>query len=292
MSSRKSELSEDKKNFTFEGEKIHYKDEGSGPVILFVHGTPSSSFEWRMVIEKVKSRFRCIAPDLSGFGESEKTGNRNYPLTRHSEMLQALMDYLSVREFWLTAHDFGGPISMNAFAEKPESIKGILLLNTWLLDPREDKHFAKGIRILRSPITPFLYMYFNFSASVLLPAAFAPKYKPSAEVLRKYRSFFPDVKSRAGTLAFAKNLLHDGDFFKKAGLAARKFTEIKPDLPVRILWGTGDRLLPPSLKEHLKYIFPAASLTENDSGHFPAEETPEDVIREIGILTGTEIMEK
>ena len=59
--------------------RIHYVDEGTGPPVLFVHGTPTWSYEWRHLISALAPRWRCVAPDLLGFGLSERP--RRFPYT-------------------------------------------------------------------------------------------------------------------------------------------------------------------------------------------------------------------
>ena len=70
-----------------EGHKMHYIDEGAGPVILFSHGTPEWSFGWRDVVRGLRDRFRCIAPDLLGFGLSDKPTDVDYSVAAHARRM-------------------------------------------------------------------------------------------------------------------------------------------------------------------------------------------------------------
>ena len=74
-----------KKFITFQSKNIAYLDEGEGQPLLFIHGNPTSSFLWRNIIKGLKNKYRCIAPDLIGMGESDKLDNpsqENYRETR------------------------------------------------------------------------------------------------------------------------------------------------------------------------------------------------------------------
>ena len=74
--------------FSVNGHKLHYIDEGSGPVLLFVHGTPSWSFEYRNCIKELRSSYRCIAVDHIGFGLSDKPETYDYSTINHSRTLE------------------------------------------------------------------------------------------------------------------------------------------------------------------------------------------------------------
>src|SRR5690606_18387586 len=90
---------------------MHYVDEGSGRPLLFVHGTPSWSFEWRAALEHFRTRYRCIAVDHLGFGLSDKPSRGAYLPLDHTRRLHALIGALDLRDITLVVHDFGGPIA-------------------------------------------------------------------------------------------------------------------------------------------------------------------------------------
>lgn len=81
-----------------DGHKLHYIDEGKGKVMLFVHGTPSWSFEFRHLITEFSKSFRCIALDHIGFGLSDKPKQYEYKTQKHSENLEKLIDYLDIKD--------------------------------------------------------------------------------------------------------------------------------------------------------------------------------------------------
>ena len=84
------------KYFNLYGTKLHYIDEGAGPVLLFVHGTPSWSFDFRNIIKVLSKKYRCVAIDHIGFGLSEKPKEYNYSTAGHSKNLEALVDDLNL----------------------------------------------------------------------------------------------------------------------------------------------------------------------------------------------------
>lgn len=118
--------------FDINGQKLHFIDEGKGETILFVHGTPSWSFDYRNVIKNLKENFRCIAINHIGFGLSEKPEHYDYTTKNHSKTLEKFVLEKQLNNITLVVHDFGGPIGLNFAIQNPEKIKNLVILNSWL----------------------------------------------------------------------------------------------------------------------------------------------------------------
>src|SRR5687767_8145717 len=97
------------RHHTGDGEQ-HVVDLGSGRPLFFVHGTPSWSFEYRHLVRALAPRYRCIAPDLLGFGRSDRPAQASYAPEAHAARLLRLFDALELHDVTLVLHDFGGPI--------------------------------------------------------------------------------------------------------------------------------------------------------------------------------------
>ena len=91
----------------FDGVRMAYLDEGDGPPVVFVHGEPTWSFLWRRVLVPVRDAgYRCIAPDLPGFGRSDKPTDIGwYSYDRHTAALISLLDALNVSDATIVVHD-------------------------------------------------------------------------------------------------------------------------------------------------------------------------------------------
>jgi haloalkane dehalogenase len=127
--------------------RVHYLDEGpsDGPVVLMLHGEPSWCFLYRkMVPVFVAAGYRCIAPDLIGFGRSDKPTERSdYTYARHVEWMRAtLFDHLSLRDVTLVCQDWGGLIGLRLVGEHPERFARVVVANTYL--PTGDRPPGKG----------------------------------------------------------------------------------------------------------------------------------------------------
>jgi haloalkane dehalogenase len=128
-------------------------------------------------------------------------------------------------------------------------------------------------RVLRSPLLPFLYRYFNFSARFILPSVFGD-HKPSRKVLRHYTAPFSKPAQRNGTIAFAKSLVNDQPWFETLWVN-RDTVSTKP---VLLIWGMKDRFITVDYLEKFKTGFHSVQVqTLADCGHFPQEERPDDV---------------
>jgi haloalkane dehalogenase len=115
--------------------RVHYVDEGDGPTVLLMHGEPSWSYLYRKMIPPlVAAGNRCVAPDLVGFGRSDKPAARSdYTYQRHVDwMSEALFDRLDLRGLTLVGQDWGGLIGLRLVAEHPDRFDRVVAANTFL----------------------------------------------------------------------------------------------------------------------------------------------------------------
>lgn len=265
--------------FGINGHQLHYIDEGQGETLLFVHGTPSWSFDFRNVIKALKSSYRCIAIDHIGFGLSDKPAEYDYSTQNHSRTLEQFILEKDLHDITLVVHDFGGPIGLHTAIRHPERIKKLVVLNSWLWSSENDPAYRRLRKILKSPLLPFLYTRLNFSPKYLLPKSFGNK-KISRKLLRQYTRPFANASQRRGTLAFALSLLNDQEWFE--ALWTQK--EVISQKPVLFLWGMKDPMIGPHHLEKFISGFPQSQAVRLDTcGHFPQEEEPakvEEAIRD------------
>lgn len=259
--------------FDINGHKLHYIDEGQGETVLFVHGTPSWSFDYRNIIKKLKQNYRCIAIDHIGFGLSDKPEHYDYSTPNHSHTLENFVLEKKLENITLVVHDFGGPIGLNFAIRHPDKIMRLVILNSWLWSSKTDPGFIKLSRILKNPLLPFLYRYLNFSPKFILPGSFGDR-KLSKRLLTQYTSPFAGITQRNGTLAFARSLLNDQDWFEELW-ENREAISTKPAL---FIWGMKDPVIKPHYLDKFQGGFPnSTTINLEASGHFPQEEQAEAV---------------
>lgn len=255
------------------GERMHYIDEGSGEVLLFVHGTPSWSFEWRAQVQALSQHYRCIALDHLGFGLSDKPQHAAYKPEDHARRLVQLIRVLDLRAITLVVHDFGGSIGVGAALAEPERFVRLVVLNTWLWSMAEHKAVQRVSSFVRSIFGRFLYRFLNFSPRVILPAAFAVRKRLSRRVHRHYLAPFPSWRERTAPWVLGCELAGSAEFYARLWRERDKWPPLSA-----VIWGTRDPVLDSGLLAQLEAAFPDAVVTRlADAGHFPQEEAPEAV---------------
>ena len=263
--------------FEINNVRMHYIDEGEGETLLFVHGTPSWSFDFRNIIKDLKDKYRCIAIDHIGFGLSDKPEKYDYSTKNHSNNLEKFITEKALENITLIVHDFGGPIGLNYAIKYPEKIKNLVILNYWLWSSETDPEYVKLKKLLKSPLLPLLYKYLNFSPKFILPQSFG-EHKLTRRILKQYTQPFSTPKERYGALAFAYSLLNDQKWFEELW-EKKSFISEKPCL---FIWGMKDPVLKPyNLEKFQKGFKNSISVKLEKSGHFPQEEEPLEVSKAI-----------
>ncbi|MBB72794.1 MAG: haloalkane dehalogenase [Legionellales bacterium] len=111
------------------GSSMHYFDEGEGDPIVFLHGIPSSSYSWRNIIPKLTSLGRCIAPDLIGFGNSDKP-DIDYMIHDHIDYINGFIEALGLRNITFVLHAWGSLIGFNYAAHHPNNVKALIFFES------------------------------------------------------------------------------------------------------------------------------------------------------------------
>ena len=186
--------------------RMHYLDEGTkdADVVLLLHGEPTWSFLYRKMIPIiVKAGFRVIAPDLIGFGKSDKPASRHdYTYQRHVDWMMSFLDELELKQITLVCQDWGGSIGLRLVAAKPYLFDRVVAANTgmvtgdsplsdaflaWQKYSREVPCFEVGAIIKNSNI--------KFAKDSRLPIL-------SDEVIAAYDAPFPDESYKEGARIF------------------------------------------------------------------------------------------
>jgi haloalkane dehalogenase len=276
------ELLEDLPEFPFEPQYRHWDrlrlahlDEGDGRPVLFLHGEPTWSFLWRKVIPPVRDAgYRCIAPDLAGFGRSDKPVDMDwYSYDRHVEIVAGLVADLELREATLVVHDWGGPIGLRVAVEHPDRFSRIVIMDSGLFTGHQrmsDAWLAFQAFVARTEDLP-----------VGLLVRRACKRDPGDEVIAAYEAPFPNPQCKAGARAFPK-ILPTSPEMPGAEAGARVLEALRSDArPKLVLWGDSDPVLP--LETGQRFAGALGTEVEHviaDAGHF----LQEDAGPEIGSL--------
>ena len=259
----------------FDGIRLAHLDEGEGPPVVFFHGEPTWSFLWRHVIVPVRDAgYRCIAPDLPGFGRSDKPLDLDwYSYDRHVAALEPLLEELDVRDATAVVHDWGGPIGLRLAVEHPDRFSRLVILDTGLFTGHQ-------------PMTEAWMAFRDFvERTEDLPVGFLVQggcHRPPPEaVIAAYDAPFPSAAAKAGARAFPLMLPLAPDA-PGAAQGQRVLDALRQDQRAKlVLWGEADPVLPLETGRR----FAAALGTEiahviDGAGHF----LQEDAGPEIGAL--------
>jgi haloalkane dehalogenase len=191
---------------TADGLRMAYVDEGDGPVVLLLHGEPSWSFLWRTCIPVfLENGFRVVAPDLIGFGRSDKPAEiEDYTYAGHVEWLRSvLFDALDLQGVTLVCQDWGGLLGLRLVAEHPGRFARVCAANTGLPDG-EHKLGPEWWRF-----RDFVARTEDLPVGFLVSAAVVNPMPP--EVAAAYDAPFPDPSYKAGARAFPDLIPQDPD---------------------------------------------------------------------------------
>jgi haloalkane dehalogenase len=208
-----------------------------------------------------------------GFGRSGKPRSlAAYSLQRHVDNALALIDELDLSEVTLVAHDWGGPIGLGALLERGDRLRRIVLMNTWAWE-------------LPSFLPPFLREFRTEGLGEILalggnlfvesiPGGMCRR-DPDPVMMDAYRAPFPDYWSRAGTLAFQREIpLTERD--RSASLMGSIHERLAGlSVPVLLVWGMRDPVFQPVFLDQWRELFPEAETVElEDASHFLVEDDP------------------
>ena len=256
--------------------RMHYVDEGTGDPVVFVHGTPTWSFEWRHCIRALSKSARCIAPDHLGFGLSDRPHEAPYTPEWHAENFAEFVDKLGAGPLTLVVHDFGGPIALPFALRRPDLVRKLVVINSWMWSFADDREMALNARLAGGAVAGVLYRWANLSLRTIMPSAYGDRRKLTPEIHRQYLDRFPDRWSRGAVLwTLAKSLLGSSAHYD----ALWRERETLRDRPAMIVWGMKDSAFRPRMLARWHEALPQARVVElKDAGHWPHEEAPDEVV--------------
>lgn len=256
--------------------KINYVDEGTGDPIVMVHGNPGWSFEYREVIKGMASTHRCIAPDLIGFGFSDKPYEWDYLPESHAQVFEELMNQLNLENITLIVNDWGGPIGLSYAIKYPEKIKKLVILNTFLWSVKGDPHYEKFSKQAGGGLGRFLTKNFNFFARVVVKKVVGDKKKLTKNIHKHYYKHLSSRKDRKGSYIFPREIIGSHEWL--ASLWNRK--DQIHSIPTIFVWGMKDiAFREQELNFWLENWGESRVIRLEEVGHFPQEEAPEAVIQ-------------
>ncbi|BBZ66008.1 haloalkane dehalogenase 2 [Mycolicibacterium insubricum] len=253
-----------------DGHRIHYVDEGAGPVLLFLHGNPTWSFDYRKVIDALRTEFRCIAVDYPGFGLSAAAPGYRYLPAEHAEVIGGFVDALDLRGVTLVAHDWGGPIGLAVAQRRPERFDRLVLTNTWAW-PVESLLVQTMSHVMGSPIGRLLIRQLNLFVNAMIPIGHRLT-KPTDDEMNHYRNALGNPARREASAVFPREITASREFLGEveAGLPGIS------GLPALIVWGDADFAFgDDELRRWQQILTDHRTVIVDGAGHFVPSDAPE-----------------
>lgn len=273
--------------------RMHYVDEGQGSPVLALHGNPTWSFLYRNFVKGLSDENRIIAPDLIGFGLSEKPNDvDSYTIKGHVDDIERLVVDLDLKDLTLIVQDWGGPIGLAVAARQPHRIKALVIMNTFGSFPplpsmdQNNIDLPFSLDMFRAPVIGNLMVkQLGMFESMGMSMATANQERLDA-VKIAYQEVFTDADDRAGVLAFPQlipaNLQHPS-----AQLLKHQVEPYVNDFkgPVQIIWGSQDPFFPYEMLAAWQARLPQAKTLEvPEASHFLQEDAHEKIIPQLRLF--------
>ena len=268
------ELTEGLPDFPFEprfrqwdGLRLAHVDEGEGPPVVFWHGEPTWSFLWRTVMPAVRDAgFRVIAPDLPGFGRSDKPIDIGwYSYDRHTAAAKALVEDLDLREATFVVHDWGGSIGLRAAVEQRDRVDRLVTLDSGVITG--EHRMTDAWQSFRD----FVERTEDLPVGMLVRRGCGTD--PGDEVAAAYDAPFPNAASKAGARAFPLLIPMDRDAPGAAEGRATLDALTTDQRPSLVIWADSDPILPLKVGEAFAARIGAPPPTVIEGGgHFLQED--------------------
>ncbi|MFT6633001.1 MAG: haloalkane dehalogenase [Bacteriovoracaceae bacterium] len=263
--------------------QYHYVDEGTGPVIILVHGNPTWSFYYRDIIKELSKTYRVIVPDHMGCGLSDKPQNYKYTLEQRIIDLGKLVHHLALDKYSVLVHDWGGAIGFGHAVKHTESIEKMVILNTAAF---RSKRIPFSIGLCKNKFFgSFLVKYLN---GFCLPATFMTTEKPLDKLVKKGYLFpYSTPSNRIAISEFVQDIPLDESHQSYSTL--KSIEENLSGLKGKklILWGGKDFCFNDEFYNKWREIYPEAEFKYyENAGHYIIEDEKEDSLKMITEFLG------
>jgi uncharacterized protein (TIGR00369 family) len=259
---------------TFAGD-IAYLRKGQGPALLLLHGIPSSSYLWRDMIDPLSSTFDVMAPDLLGYGDSDKRLDADLSLAAQARYMVAFMESVGVYQAAVVGHDVGGGIAQLMAVDEPQRVARLILIDSVV----DNNWPIPDIARLKEPAWDQIMVNLDLRNGFRkgLESGTTTEGLVTDELVDEWTRPFQDLGGRRAYLRAAR-ALNNRDLIGRS----RHIQEMQT--PTLILWGANDKYLEPRWADTLKHKLHEANPTVeviDPGGHFLPLDRPQAVVEAI-----------
>ena len=253
-----------------DGLRIHYRDEGSGPVLVLLHGVASSLHTWDGWVAELSQTRRVIRFDLPGFGLTGPAADGNYSLAAYVDFVIDVMDTLGIERFVLAGNSLGGSIAWRTTAAHPQRIEKLILVDSGGY-PFEAESMPLAFVISQTPLLNRI-MEFTLPRSAV-ESSVRDVYGDPSRVTPELVDRYFDLSLREGNRGALRERFAQLEYQDQSALVQ---TIQQPTL---VIWGAQDRLIPPSIARRFEQDLPNGQLVMfAELGHVPHEEAPTETV--------------
>lgn len=265
-------------DFTFRGHAVRYWSAGSGAPLLLVHGFPSASWDWHYLWQPLAERYRLVACDMLGFGDSAKPRGHDYRILEQADLQQALLEHLGVREpVHLLVHDYGNSVGQELLARHEEggfALASLAFLNGGLFP--ETHRAVLSQKLLLGPFGSLFGRLFDRKRLAQnFAKVFGPQTQPSEAELD---AFWELIRHNDGPRVMHR-LIHyilDRRQHRERWVGAMQRTSV----PLRLIDGPEDPISGAHMVLRYRELIPRPDTVELPGiGHYPQVEAPEQVLQ-------------
>lgn len=247
---------------------IHYRDEGTGPTLVLLHGVASSLHTWDKWVERLEPHYRILRIDLPGHGLTGKDPRvEDYDLAYMIDKLDKFLNKLSIDQMYLVGNSLGGYISWNYALHRPDRVKKMILLDSAGFP--QDMPFIMSFAAMPviggigSLIMPKFIVDMNIKAA----------YGDTSKVTDKLKQRYFDMTTRKGN---RESLITAFRVMKEQSENPYLGSRVKEvDVPTLLMWGGEDDWVPLSILEQFQEALPdSQTIVYEGVGHMPMEELP------------------
>lgn len=272
------------RHLTCKSFNLFYQESGNEhkETLLLIHGFPTASWDWYKVWDALTARFHVLAPDMLGFGFSQKPENHDYTIMEQADLLEDFLLQKSVSNYHIFAHDYGDTVAQELLARHEDrqlksdtslQVKSVVFLNGGLFPETHRARLSQ--KILLSPLGGIMARLMNKSSfKRAFDPIFGPNTPPSKEEID---AFWELINFNDGKIHFHKLIRYMIDRRKHRARWVGVLQESK--VPVRVIDGPVDPVSGLHMTERFKELVPEPDIVLlPDIGHYPHTEAPEAVV--------------
>lgn len=265
--------------------QIFYQEKGSGETLLLIHGFPTASWDWNKMWKPLSEKFYLVAPDLIGFGFSDKPKKYNYSIMDQADLIEDFLKQKKISKAHILAHDYGDTVLQELLARfidrKNEERNGFEIQSVVLLNGGLFPETHKALPIQKLLISPIGGLLVHFLNRKKLKKSFDNIFGKETQATEKEMDeFYALMNHKNGKMIFHKLIryMSDRKMYRERWVAALQNSPV----PILLINGAADPISGKHMTERYRELIPNPVIILLEKiGHYPQTEAPKEVLKTI-----------